>query len=134
MPATYSRQYNVGTLAVTVNLQILRYTDKGIFFIYSPAIELYGYGNSESESIESFEINLEEYIDYGITNGTLHQDLLEHGWKIKKVTQKSSLRNIRNAVKPPKIDVLKASNPDLMELLNRNDVIQHQRSIMIPVI
>jgi hypothetical protein len=43
----------------------------GVHFIYSPHLDLTGYGYSHEEAKQSFEVVLKGFIDYTIKKGTL---------------------------------------------------------------
>lgn len=48
------------------------------FIAYSPALDLSGYGKTEEDARNSFNIVLKEYFDYAINEGTLYEDLKSH--------------------------------------------------------
>jgi len=54
--------------------------DDSIHFVYCPALDITGYGHTDSEAKESFEKTLELYLNYTINKGTFAADLKEHGW------------------------------------------------------
>ncbi|MBK9330966.1 MAG: hypothetical protein IPM96_00850 [Ignavibacteria bacterium] len=54
------------------------------FVVYSPALHLSSYGNSEKEALEMFKESLEIFLEETVRKGTLDQLLLEYGWSIKK--------------------------------------------------
>lgn len=67
--------------SIEASFDVYFFEDKGVMFAYSPALDLYGYGNTLQEAKESFEIVVQEYFDYGVQNNTLAEDLAKHGWK-----------------------------------------------------
>src|SRR5688572_28362783 len=72
---------------IEVNVDLIEYEEAGIFYVYSPAFDLVGYGKSAAEARKSWEIVLEEYFTYTLNKKTLIKDLESRGWKIKKKTQ-----------------------------------------------
>ena len=56
--------------------------------MYSPALDLTGYGKTLKEAKESLKISLGEYFRYAISNNTLEEDLKMHGWKRRSSEQK----------------------------------------------
>lgn len=72
-------------------LALLSYIDDNVHVIYSPALELYGYGNDELEARASFAIVLEEYLHYTAEEETLTDDLTKLGWQINLHSQQLSM-------------------------------------------
>ena len=69
---------------VTARLLLLYFQDENkVHFIYSPHLDLSGYGNTVEEAKQSFEIAFEDLMDYTISKGTLVSLLEELGWQIK---------------------------------------------------
>lgn len=48
--------------------------------IYSPALDLSGYGNTINEAKESFKIALEEFIRYTLNENTFNDVMKKLGW------------------------------------------------------
>jgi len=61
------------------------------YVVYSPAFDLSSTGFEFNEAFSNFYEAFQLYIEYGLENGTLWEDLEEHGWKKtpKKITQPS---------------------------------------------
>lgn len=94
---------------IKVSLDIVSYKENDIRIVYSPALDLSGYGKTADEAKRSFETTLKEYLLYCVDNATLDADLEKHGWK-KQVsdydylspdfgTMIRSNSNLRNLVK-----------------------------------
>ncbi len=103
---------------VDVILELFTYQKEDIYYVYSPDLDLIGYGKSLKEAHNSFKIVLEEYFDYAIKNGTLKKDLEKHGWKL-----------LENKVIPPPKDKLKKLLKDIPEIYS-----QIQQNYQIPII
>ena len=74
---------------ISVELSVFVYKDvdypKGDMYIaYCPELDLVGYDTTNRKARKSFEYVLEDYLDYAIQNGTLEEDLIEHGWRKNK--------------------------------------------------
>lgn len=69
---------------VEVKVDLIEFEDDNICYVYSPAFELIGYGNTNEEAKESWKIILEEYLQYALDKKTLIKDLENHGWNIKE--------------------------------------------------
>lgn len=89
---------------VRVNLSVLVFKEKDIIFFYSPALDITGYGKDEVEAKHSFEVSLDEFINYTIHKGTFQVELERLGWKCLK-----------------KKSTVKFEQPDYKELAKKND-------------
>ena len=74
---------NISNEKINSELAIFLFKEDDNFIAYSPALDLSGYGKTEEEARDSFNIVLKEYFDYAINEGTLYKDLKEHGWNGK---------------------------------------------------
>jgi len=64
---------------------ILFFTKEDKYIVaYCPALELTGYGKTQSEAKKSFEENIKIFFDETTAKGTLDQILLNLGWTIRK--------------------------------------------------
>jgi len=68
---------------VKTNLFLILFQEDEHFIVYSPALDLSGYGYSEQEAKDSFNTVLAEFINYTTTKNTFFDELKKHGWKIK---------------------------------------------------
>ena len=69
---------NVSSEKVSSELAIFLFREDDNFIAYSPALDLSGYGKTEEDARNSFNIVLKEYFDYAINEGTLYEDLKSH--------------------------------------------------------
>ena len=84
------------------SIPLISYIDENLNVVYSPSLDIYGYGVDEQEAKSSFEINLSEYIKYCTSNNSLEIDLRKNGWIIDK---KKSIY----------------TSPDLASLIEKNE-------------
>jgi len=75
-----------GLVTVNVSVPLLSFKEDDTFIVYSPALDVSGYGDTEEEARKSFELTLEEFINYTINKKTFQSELTRLGWKIKKQT------------------------------------------------
>ena len=54
-----------------------------VHFVYSPHLGLTGYGNNIEEAKNSFEIVLEDFVDYTTKKKTMGKILSDLGWVMK---------------------------------------------------
>ena len=78
------------TKNINVQVDVIEYEDDGIFYAYSPALDLIGYGISLVEARQSWETILQEYFTYTMNKKTLTKDLLHRGWIVRKGNKKFS--------------------------------------------
>ncbi len=79
-----------------LNLTILGYEEDGMQVLYSPALDIYAYGSTKQEALQAMDETIHLYIDHVHEEGTLVNDLINHGWK------KGQL--LENKFTPPKYD------------------------------
>lgn len=91
----YEKAFNTSAHYIKVKLLLISFIDEnGIYIVYSPHLDLSGYGKNEKEAQESFDINLEEFIDYTIKKKTLSNVLKKLGWQVKKEYHKLPKKGI----------------------------------------
>jgi hypothetical protein len=89
--------------AIKFNLPLIIFEEDGSQIVYCPSLDISGYGNNETEAIESFQVCLGEFLMYTIHKKTFHSELERLGWKFKK-----------NSPKP-------MTPPDMIRLLEKNE-------------
>ena len=113
---------NISNEKINSELAIFLFKEDENYIAYSPALDLSGYGKTEEEARNSFNIVLNEYFDYSISEGTLYQDLKTHGWNIKL-----------HEVETPKISMLILKNAELSNILDKKDFKKYHEPIKVPV-
>lgn len=112
---------NVSNDKISSELAIFLFKEDDNFIAYSPALDLSGYGKTEEEARSSFNVVLKEYFDYAINEGTLYEDLQNHGW------------NLRNhKIETPKISMLVRQNDELSNILDKKDFKKYHEPIRMP--
>ncbi len=94
-----------------VGLSLIEFSEDKVIIIYSPALDLSGYGHSEEEAKNSFTTSLHEFFKYTHNKNTLDKVLLDLGWTIKG-TKKNPKFN------PPLDSDLVSSNSLYNEIVN----------------
>ena len=80
----FEGKYQNQSTSVKVKLLLIHFEDeKKIHFIYSPHLDLTGYGNNFEEARKSFEIVFEDFVDYTLKKKTLGTVLSGLGWELK---------------------------------------------------
>ena len=59
----------------------INYPNGDMYIAYCPELDLAGYDTTDRKARKSFEFVLKDYLDYTLKKGTLHEDLIKHGWR-----------------------------------------------------
>lgn len=106
---------------VEVKLSLIVFEDCGSKIVYCPALDVYGYGSTEEEALDSFKICLGEFLKYTINKGTLHSEMVKMGWTIKK-----------KKFTPPLFSKLLKANETFSNIFNNHDFKKIDQNINIP--
>lgn len=109
---------------IATQLFVLLFMDDNSYIAYCPAINVYGYGATEQEAKDSFEVCLDEFFTYTLNKGTLFDELSLLGWKCK---------NKKNP-KPPTLAHLISKNEEVADIWNHKNFTKFDRSIIIPAV
>lgn len=97
-----------------VGLSLVEFKEEDIIIIYSPALDLSGYGNTQIEARDSFSEALQEFFRYTNNKKTLDQVLKKLGWTIKGTKNKPKFN-------PPKDSELVQLNSLYNEIVNKKN-------------
>lgn len=103
-------------------LDLFSYKEGNVRIVYSPALDLSGYGNTLEEAKRSFEVTIKEYLRYCVENGTLDADLVQHGWK--KVASEPDYQS------PDIVSLIKTNNN--LRTLIKGNYSKTTRSVSVP--
>lgn len=78
----HTSQYTDGHKWVKVKLSLIEFEEDGLHFIYSPALDLTGYGKTEEEAKTSYNLAMEEFLKYTSNKETLLKELQRLGWTV----------------------------------------------------
>lgn len=109
----YNASYNKGNAKIHVNLDVITWQEEGVFYYFSPALDLIGYGQSDEEAQQSFEIMLAEFVDYTHNKRTMFDELERLGWTVNKRKKR---------MQPPNQEELLQDNEEYRNLMNRQDI------------
>ena len=107
---------------IEINLFVVLFEDSGSHVAYCPALNIYGYGNSEIEAKDSFEVCLKEFFEYTINKKTLLAELKSLGWNVKR----------EKKFKAPNFSDLLASNKELRKIMDTKDFRKISEPFVIP--
>ena len=74
----------INNTGIKIDVSVFLFKEDDVFHAYCPELDLVGYDYTEAGAKKSFEWVLRDYFDYTVENGTLEQDLLNHGWRKSK--------------------------------------------------
>jgi len=105
---TFTGNLKNGKSGINTKLSLLSFVEDDTHIIYSPALDLSGYGSTEEEAKQSFEIVLSEFIGYCMNKQTLFKELKKLGW------------DVQEGKKHPKI-----KSPDWSDLIKCNSELEN---------
>lgn len=112
---------------IKVRLILFYFIDEYKYHIlYSPHLDLSGYGKNLSEAKESFNISLADFFDYTTKKKTLYKLLQKYGWKFKAA--KKSPKDF----KAPDITDLIVKNKHISEIINKYPVTTIHKDYNVP--
>lgn len=114
---------NSSNLVVHVGVFIFR--EEGNYIAYSPSLDTSGYGLTKEEAMESFELTLEEFLRYSLTQETLEGELKRLGWTVSGRKQK------RKYSEPKLIDLLKQDY--LASIFDDKEFAKTNRTVNLPI-
>ena len=94
-----------------IGLSLVEFVEDNVVIVYSPALDLSGYGNSEEEAKSSFSESLHEFFRYTHNKKTLDKVLISLGWSKNGTKAKPKFT-------PPKDSDLVSSNSLYNDIVN----------------
>jgi len=116
MKATFNR----GDHLINIELQILMFVEEGVHFVYSPALDLTGYGTTGKEAMKSFSVVLEEFVKYTENKKTVYKELMRLGWTVNQRKKR---------VHPPLEEELLEDNETYRDLKGNPNVYQSSTNV-----
>jgi hypothetical protein len=104
-----------------IQLEVMEFEDKNIFYAYTPSLNLMGYGKTKQEAIDSWHVVVENYLTYTNNKKTLLEDLQSYGWTITK-------KNLA----PPDFSWLLQHNEQAVDVFNNHNFAKSSRPVKMP--
>jgi hypothetical protein len=123
----FNATYKSITGIVEIGLNLFQFKEDGIQFIYSPDLDLTGYGKTIRKARRSFEESLAEFITYTIRKKTLDKELKKHGWTLIRPR-----RQRPKSYSPPDLASLLRDNEYLTDIFNNKDFSRTRESFNVP--
>lgn len=121
-------EFTNATAHVKARIVLISFQEGDDYIVYSPHLEVTGYGKNQEEAMESFNHCLGVFLDYTVKKKTLHEELISLGWAL----QKGSAQRPKKIQAPNWSDLIQ-NNAELAQLLNTHDISTMQREVAIPV-
>ena len=113
--------------SVNVMLLLFHFEDENrVHFIYSPHLDLTGYGENEEEAKNSFKVVFEDFIDYTLKKETLSKVLSSLGWELKGNAAKNK------KVLAPSITMIIKDNEYVAEIFDKYPVNTYHQAVGLP--
>lgn len=118
-------KWTSGSNRIIVNLAIISFDEDNSTIVYCPALDVSGYGKSEKEALESFNIGLGEFFVYTLRKKTLTSELTRMGWEVKKSRHKP--------MHPPDLCKLLKTNDNFSRIFNDHSFRKFSQAIEMPM-
>ena len=105
------------------NLPLLTFQEDGLYFFYSPALDLTGYEKTKKEADSSFREALGQFLNYSINKNTLWSELKKLGWKVSK----------KSTSRPPSLVDMVNKNQYLAEIFEEKQYQKTHSTVSLPV-
>ncbi len=124
----FEGNYKNTSTSVKVKLLLFHFEDENkINFIYSPHLDLTGYGNNFEEARKSFEIVFEDFVDYTIKKKTLSKVLTSLGWVLTGLAKRPQ------KVLAPSIATMIKNNKYVSEIFDKYPVNTYHQEVGLPI-
>lgn len=118
--AQFKGTFDQGEYLITISLSLYIWDEDGITFVYAPALDITGYGNSEEEAKNSFRITLDEFVSYTHKKKTIFDELESLGWAVNRKKKR---------LHAPDLEELRSDNVAFRDLLKKNNVRSENQNV-----
>jgi hypothetical protein len=118
----HEAHYNDAKHSVNVKLSLIEFEEDGLFFVYSPALDLTGYGKTHEEARDSYNVAMEEFIKYTTNKKTTAEVLANLGWNVSK----------KKRISAPSLSELLQSRVYLEEIFTEKQFRKTDEEVNIP--
>ena len=127
-PYIFEGKFQDKTSVVRVKLLLFHFQDENkVHFVYSPHLDLTGYGNDENQAKKSFEVVMEDFVGYTVKKKTIAKVLADLGWEVK-----GSEKHPRKLLAPSITKVIN-ENEYISEIFDKYSVNTFHEEIGLPV-
>jgi len=128
-PYIFEGKYKSNKAEVKVRLLLVQFKDENdVHFIYSPHLDLSGYGTDPDEAKKSFEIVFEDFVDYTVKKKTLGKVLIGLGWELR-----GSAKKPKKVLAPSIASVIK-DNRYVSDIFDKYQVNTYHKEVELPTL
>ena len=120
----FKGDWTSGRNKIVVNVSLISFEEDGAQVLYCPALDVSGYGATESEALNSFQVCLGEFLLYTNNKKTFLNELTRMGWSVRKSKTKSMI--------PPSMAHLLDTNDNFSRIFNSHPFHKFDRVIEMP--
>ncbi len=110
---------------VEFNISIFLWEEDSVSYVYSPALDLTGYGLNKEEARESFETVLHEFIVYTHNKKTIFTELENLGWAVNKK---------KGRVVSPDFEDMLSENEHFKHLYKSKDLVRDSSNVNLELV
>jgi hypothetical protein len=114
-----------GSNEVKTTLSLFEFKEDKAFIIYSPALDLSGYGYTKKEAMDSFSETLQEFFRYTINKNSIVNELKRLGWQIKGGAKHPKF-------KAPDISTMMVGNSELKDIVEHKEFKKINKEVQLP--
>lgn len=114
--------FSNGKYKVSISLSLYIWEEDETTFVYSPALDVTGYGENEIEAKTSFEITLKEFVSYTQNKNTIFDELERLGWTVNRKKKR---------IHAPDIEELKSDNTTFKNLLKKANLRSENTNVQL---
>ena len=122
MATKINAEYEDPQRKIQVKVSVIEFQEDGKYFVYSPTLDITGYGNTMEEATRSYSETLEEFVRYTANKGTVLEELKRLGWTIKN----------KNSTKAPSMADLVKTRDYLNEIFTDKQFSKRDEMLTIP--
>lgn len=119
-----SGHFQDGKSKIDVTLSLIHFEEDGLNFIYSPALDLTGYGKTKEDALASYSTSLEEFLRYTSNKDTTVKELKRLGWSVSK----------KDKITAPSLTDLLNSREYLVEIFDQKEYSKFDEKVSLPVL
>jgi len=113
---------------VDTHLTLLSFVEDDIHYLYSPELDIYGYGQSENQARDSFTTTFKETMSYMVNKTTLTEELKSLGWTVKKNKKGGLLYT------PPLFSHLIEEKEEVRNIVNTKAYTKYNHAVQLPAV
>lgn len=117
---------SIKSTSAQIELALFEFSEAGLKYVYTPALNIYGYGRTATQARASFDITVKQFLNYTIKKGTFKTELNKLGWEVS--TSKKNPKLIA-----PKIEKMLVDNEEFSDILRNKNLKKYSTTIEVPV-